>query len=533
MILKNPLRERVWQAERIAVADLFQIPAGTADGHYEIMRRYLYLTPERFFARDVHLAYLDWLVERHSSHPSELRDYMTENITEIGRALLFLREINIEDWHDTLIDTTSEWELLRFIETKIHRAYLRLVEGVLTPLVRVVAFFHRIDRNAGVDGLDTFAISKELDNSPLSLLVRSYHHTLRNGVGHGGLIYHQNEISYRDKKGNEATLGTCEVVRLFDDLLDDCNGLVSALTLFLMFYKSDGYQLPEALLVQELAEETAAPWWFIEGAMRLEIASGSQLNVFARTSTKDFQKILFSVVQSGILAEALVPGYDRYFLSIRGVKSQGWVALFGDRLRVHRTAGHELSAYSDIVESKFFFPDCKWPGWFHSIETIIKSFFLHLPLARREWIAARGIPQIVPRRAAMHANSWHSVLNGEVVIEQPDPDIIRKFRRRIIWSVLGIATRTLRRVRYYPLGFAQVAVFCRDYRKRRLKNYGLGDDLVCTVRYQSLARIRSLDISGSTVETLGPWRIAWNRAWLEREQIILNTPLPWCVKSTV
>lgn len=521
MVLENPLSAGVRQSERMAAADLFRIPAGTAGGRYLLLRRYLSVAPERFFARDVQREYLSWLEARHASDPHGLRDYMADNISEIERALLFLREINVEDWHDTLVDHANEWELLRFIDTKVHRAYLRLVEGVLTPLARVAAHFSRRDRNAGTDGLDTYAVAQELANGPLSVITRSYHHTLRNGIGHGGLTYRQNEISYRDKRGNEATLGTREVVRLCDDLLDDCNGLAAALAVFVIQHRANGYPVPEELLVQELAEETAAPWWSIEGAVRSEVPSGSQLLVFTRTATQNFQKIQFSAVQSGILAEAFVPGYDRYFLSIRGRKGLGWVALSGDRLRAHRTAGDDLSAYSDVVESIYFDPVRKRPRWLSRIETIIETFRLNWPAARREWYAARGIPHIVPRHATMHPNGWSSILNGEVVIDRPDPAIIRRHRHRIIRSALGIATPTPGRARHYPLGFAQVAVFSRDYRKRRLNSFGLGDDLVCTVRYQTIGRIRSPDILGSTVEIAGSWRIAWNRAWLDREQIAL------------
>ncbi len=532
MVLENPLSAGVRQSERMAAADLFRIPAETAGGHYLLLHRYLSVSPERFFARDVQREYLAWLESRHASDPCGLRDYMADNIAEIERALLFLREINVEDWHDTLADYANERELLRFIDTKVHRAYLRLVEGVLTPLARVAAHFSRRDRNAGTDGLDTYAVAQEIANSPLSVITRSYHHTLRNGIGHGGLTYRQNDISYRDKRGNEATLGAREVVRLCDDLLDDCNGLASALAVFVIQHIANGYPVPEELLVQELAEETAAPWWSIEGAVRSEVPAGNQLLVFARTTTQDFKKIQFSAVQSGILAEEFVPGYDRYFLSLRGRKGLGWVALYGDRLRAHRTAGDDISAYLDVVESIFFHPIRKRPRWFSRVETIIESFQLNWPTVRRDWYSARGIPHIVPRHANMHPNGWRSVLTGTVVMELPDPAIIRNHRRRIIRSALSIVTPKPRRARYYPLGFAQISVFCHDYRKRRLHGFGLGDDLVCTVRYQTIGRTRSPDILGSTVEIAGAWRIAWNRAWLDREQIELSTPPRWRTYST-
>ena len=68
---------------------------------------------------------------------------------------------------------------------------------------------------------------------------------------------------------------------------------------------------------------------------------------------------------------------------------------------------------------------------------------------------------------------------------------------------------------YLPLAFLQVNIYRRDYRRRRLGEIGLGKDLICTLRFQRMRRIKSPDIIGATVHVTGKWRIAWNRAWLQ------------------
>lgn len=87
---------KVKHSDRQAAADLFHIPGDTADGRYLLLRHYLTAIPERFFARDVHSEYLAWLEARHIKDAHALRDYMADHIPEIERALLFLREINLE-----------------------------------------------------------------------------------------------------------------------------------------------------------------------------------------------------------------------------------------------------------------------------------------------------------------------------------------------------------------------------------------------------------------------------------------------------
>ena len=54
--------------------------------------------------------------------------------TEINQALLFLREINTEEWHDRSPNTGDKYDLIRFIDKHIHPTYLRLIEAVLVPL---------------------------------------------------------------------------------------------------------------------------------------------------------------------------------------------------------------------------------------------------------------------------------------------------------------------------------------------------------------------------------------------------------------
>lgn len=530
MILDNSLTSKSRQIDRATAAQLFDISPGIANGQYLVLRCYTSSRPERFFNRNVQAVFARWLENCHQQEPQSLCDYLMDHLAEIDRALLYLHEINVEDWHDQKFGSSHDWEFLKIVDQCVHRTYLRLVEGVLTPFARLPAHFGRRARGAGTENLDIYAIGAELANSPLEQITSSYRHTIRNGIGHGGITYGQSEITYRDKRGNEEALSTNEIMKLCDDLLDDCNGLAAALAVFYVRHRGDGYPIPEQLMLQELREETAAPWWIVEGTIRSRVPVGNQLIVYARTRSADFPTIQFSATQTGILAEAFAPGYERYLVSISGSSSGvGWAVFHGARLRDHRAAEADLAKYIDVIESIAFFPFKNRPLWMRRIWHMYQAIRINWPYVRRDWHAARGIPEIIPRVATVHRNGWRSVLNGSVVMPLSSPPQIRRFRRRIINAALRIAEANSPLARYLPLGFAQISVFCRDYRTRRLASYGLGRDLVCTVRYQAIGRIRNPDIVGSTVEIAGAWRIAWNRAWLESEGVALNTPPPWRV----
>ncbi|MBN2022747.1 MAG: hypothetical protein JW809_08115 [Pirellulales bacterium] len=481
--------------------------------------------PERFFNETVYETYLRWFQERDKTHGEELKKYLCRSDAEINRALLFLREINSEEWHDGPLKTIDEYDFVRFIDKCVHPTYLRLVESVLTALTRPVAYFSRLERGKGTDGLDVWSVMHELEQPPTDCLIQPYRHIIRNGIAHGGITFLQNEIRYRDNKENEEKFDTASVLRLFDDLLDTCNGLAAALKVFFLVSRHRGYIPPRELLVEELQEETFTPWWTIEGCVESEMACKRQLIVYARPDSRHYQKVQWSAIQSGILAELFAPGYDRYFFSLRSRKAwPGWAAFDGERLRNLREAGvDDLLQYGGIVEDNLVFYVARpaMPVILGKLDTFAKSFQINMPMAIQQLKENLGIPRIVCRNASLHRNSWGAVLKADVVVEdlrdETAVSVIRKHRRRIIRSAVKHARRENRRngAAYLPLGYAHVAVFRRDYRRHRLSTFGLGNDLVCTIRFQRIRRIKSPDIMGSTVETMGKYRIAWNKAWLE------------------
>jgi len=169
-------------------------------------------------------------------------------------------------------------------------------------------------------------------------------------------------------------------------------------------------------------------------------------------------------------------------------------------------------------------PPVRLPRVLRRLQNIVLSARLHAPLAMAEVRRQLNQPDVHVRDTEIHRNGWRSVLNACVYACSPNShltqDAIRGLRRRIIRKAFREARRHARRgsvLRLLPLGFARIAVFCRDYRRRRLSGFGLGPDLVCTVQVQRIRRIRCPDIVGATIEQRGRYRIAWNRAWLETQ----------------
>lgn len=524
-ILENPLLRNIHTRKRTDIKEKFPELEKCPHDRFLSIHKYIKRSPQRFYSQSVYKKFIEWLDDRNRTSQAVFQQYLFEHDAELNRSFLHLEEVNNLDWHD-FFEKLDDFELIRFIDQQIHPTYLRLTEAVFAPFCRIVAYFSRVDRGRGTDGLDLFPIVEELERTSLSDVVSPYRHIVRNAIAHGGITYLQNEILYRDKKGNEEKHSDADIVRTFDDLLDTCNALALALSLFLLVNQPHGYSLPQELLLDELKEETKAPWWEIVGCTPSKFTGLNQLIIYARPSTADYGKVQISTFQTGVLAESFAPGYDRYFFSIRSSSSYpGWAAFNGKKLHDLRNKQNAaLEDYKGTIENDliFYVPRTKIPKFVARIQNIILSFKLNMPIAIAGMRSQLGLPGIYVREANIHRNAWGSVLTGSVFMESPDgsltQDLIRRFRRRIVRKALSVArkkTSIYKISHFLPLGFARISVFCKDYRRRRLSGYGLGRHLVCTVQVKRIQRIRSPDIIGSTIEQLGSYRIAWNRAWLE------------------
>lgn len=524
--LQNPIVTAGNLADRERLLRLFPSLDSGTDSPFLALRPYVAGCPERFFDRQVHALLWDWLKARDASQRKELQQHLLVTSRELSMAMLFLRQINQEDWHDRPLVKGDDYEVASFLDNVLHPAYLRLSEGVLGPLIRPLAHFSRLDRKKSADGMDLFNLVEELQGGPLERCVAAYNHTVRNGIGHGGITYLQSDIRYRDKKGNVDTLDVWSVVRLVDDMVDACNALAAAFKLFFVTSAESGYAPPHELLVEELVEETRSPWWSIGGCMESQVLGDSQLLIYARPQSRDKVKVLWASVQTAGLAATLAPEYDRYFLSLHGAKGlPGWAAFDGKRLREVRDSGAvSVEDYAVAFGDGGFMyaPRPALPRFISRIDTLVQSIRAHWPIAQSQIRDGFGIIPLIGRDGSMHRNGWGYVLRGAVVLPDTDlavtAEIVRKNRRRILKAASRQARKSTSRwnvARCLPLGYARVGIFAHDYRKRRLGAFGLGPDLVCTVQLQRIQRIKSPDIMGSEIEAFGRWRIAWNRSWLE------------------
>jgi hypothetical protein len=316
------------------------------------------------------------------------------------------------------------------------------------------------------------------------------------------------------------------IIDLIDDLIDTCNAFALAMKLFYILNLNSNIKIPRQLMIEELQAETDAPWWRIEGCLVSTLPTRSQLIIYARPNTRDYIKIQYATFLSGVLCEQFAPGFDRYFFSLYSLLAlPGWAAFNGKKLQQVREKGPKsIEDYKGVLENDlmFFIPKIKLPRFLYKLETYLQIFRLYWPIAIAELRRKLHIPPIIVRHVTIHRNGYRSILNGAVVLQCSNDaevqDIIRRSCRRIIKKALRTARKEAKfsnSGKFLPLRYTRLSIFRKDFRQRKLSNYGLGPELICTIQISKIARINVPDIFGSTIETKGKYRIAWNKAWID------------------
>jgi len=495
---------------------------------YLSLAKYFRKKPWTFFCQDSYKAFFAWLEAQDSNGRGRLQIYIKDNVGYLNSALRHLDEVDRYSWHDVAFPK-DDMDVVRFLDQSVHPSYIRLCEAVWNPLLRTAAHFSRLNRGKGVEGLDAFNVADELKDGPLAITVCHFRPTIRNAIAHGDTEFRDLDIWYRDKRGNQESLTGREMIRLCDDLLDTCNGIALGLAAFLLSRQAYGYLLPQQLLFEELRAQTACSWWNVDACIPAVRLDHTQLTIYVWADTYDRTKAEYSAFQTGILAGLLAPGYDRYFLSIRSTKARIALAAFKgkeiEKLRMLPNCC--IEDCGNIIDDGLFGyePRIRLPRILQILNTFLISFRVHWPHFLADMQKRLGRPRIVIRETKVHRNGWRCVVNGQILVQFPGgeeegKDIIRRFKRRIIKRAFKVAKMARPRwsiLRYLPLGYARIAIFGKDYRRRRLSGFGLGSDLICTVQMKRIGRIKAPDISGSSVEEHGRYRIAWNRAWLEEQ----------------
>jgi hypothetical protein len=317
-------------------------------------------------------------------------------------------------------------------------------------------------------------------------------------------------------------------ITLMDELIDCCNAMIAGLKTFYLIHLNSGPNIPQQLFLEELQAETETPWWHVVGFVTRQIQNQKQLLIYTCVNTDYLDKARHSVFSCGILAEFFAQKFDSFSISMRSnTKLMGWSVFQGKKLReIRKNNPKSMEDYKEVLENSNFFFASKF-GFLKRhilgrIDTYSISYKIRWQLLKEDLRKQFSIPTIKIRSIEIHRNGWRAVVNGSIFVSYDNKAIskndITRVRRKILKQAISKARSscTLFRIeKYLPVGFIRIALFCKDYRARKLENFGLASDLIGTIEVKKIKRIRAPDIYNSSVEVLSKYRLAWNSAWLK------------------
>ncbi len=530
MEIKSPYTEVLNTFKKNQIIKKFPELQNASCDSYISIYKYISHKPECFYNHKVFSLFFDWLNLIEKTESEKVKNYFFTEANKISNAIRFLNQINELKIHDEVISGENNYNLLENIDRYIHPNYLRLVESVFAHLIHPIAHFSRLHRNAKVDDLDVFNSVKEIHNQHANMMdiILPYKHIIRNGIAHDGISYLNNEIEYSDKKGNSERFCCEDIINIFDDMLDICNGMMLALKIFFVLNHTRGYVYPLTFAIEELIEQTENKWVQVNNCIPMMIRSNiSQLVIYSTVKTTDFHKVRFFMFIIATLVESLLPEYNKYFISFTSKCAlPGWFAFEGEKLAFARLSScNEYSVYKDVVDERniFFASKYKFPKFIYKIDSLNEAFFIHKKLIAEELDKIFKKYRIHVYNSENHLNKFSLVINADCVIKFAIETNILDFVKENYKKIINNAANQIKKKikvfsvnRVLPIGFVRLSVFEESKRKRSFRRYGLGENLVCVIKLNKLPGIRCPDILNSVTEQHGVYRIEWNKKWLEK-----------------
>jgi len=519
----NPITRVMLEYKRNKLLNTFDVLKHCKHSFFNSLDRYISSIPEKFLllkAKDDIYKYLNDIKEYNIDILKTVLDNCGKDLSS---AYAILTEINAMPIHDDDINF-NEFQKLKFLDSSIHHNYLKLIESVFANFIYPIAAYERMKRNKSLDSLDVFNRSEELKKANLSYLSEPYINTIRNAIAHGDIEYKQFYTVYKDKEREENLLFS-EMIDLFDQLVDICNGLSCGIRLFylvnLELLQKNNVMIPRQIMVEEMKAQADSPGWSIINCLETSLPDRKQLVIYAKSTILNTLEIHYNMVRTAILCEKFAAGYDRYFFQLESkfAKYVSWAGFDGKKMQDLRINNcKDINEYLKTIETPIFYvPKIQLPNYFFkfsTFKTLLKTLY---PVYFGDYPKDLLQVKVKTRYFDMFSDKIYVKIKASIVIYPINDKTIPDLLKENLYSIIGFAIRDIRRktkihnkTKYLPIGYFKLNVFTRDFRVRKIKNSGLINELLCTIEYKRLKEIITIDILGGKPEIIGKYRVVWN-----------------------
>jgi hypothetical protein len=531
MFKENPVTREYKRFEKENI--LHHFPQLERCGHdrFLYLGKYLSKIPEKCYSRKAFSDIYSSLVEIVKEKEVFLKLYNNyhDDISIAFRSMYYINSLPI---HDNEILRNSEYRIF-YCENTIHPNLLKIIESVYSNLISILSAYLCVVRNKEWKSLDIFNRVEVLKtDSRFFYLTGYYDHTMRNAIAHGDVLYKSDSVVYKNR-GETKELIIVDVLRLFDELIDICNGLCLGYRLFFLandvFLGDNKTALPIHVYLDELREEIELPHWKLIDCLESQtVTNQRQLNIFVRNNFLDRSKVHFFVFHTAVLAEDYLQGYGRYFISLDSKYSfPGFAAFNGVKLRdIRLKKSEKLEEYKGVLEDNlvFFYPVFKVPRICFTFSSFLMVLKIQIRLGMLRFRKDVTRYLVVVRNSKLFNFGHRLNVESAIVLEQNEKfkvdirSLIRREVRRIVRRTVKLSIRGARLLelrRFLPLDFVRIHVFSKDLRKRTLGSSGLIPELICRIETNKKGKVKQINYIGGSHELIGNYIVFWNNKPIE------------------
>ncbi|MDA9330689.1 hypothetical protein OAC17_01270 [Flavobacteriaceae bacterium] len=529
MVLENcPTTKTLNEFWNQKITDSFPILERETGSKYLSLKEYIANRPQKFYSENTYEDYLTFLHNLKKDNSNLFISTYKEYEHELNIAIKTLNDINSLKFHDQL-EPDNNIESILFIENNIHFNYVKLIEAVYHKFLLFIAYQQRVSRNKPTSGLDIYNCVEEIKKTDFRYVTYCYENTIRNGIAHGGLTYKESDTIYKGKKGSPYEIRTKRIIRMFDDILDICNGFSLAFKIFTItqreYFQNNDLRIPRNFLLQELKAQANAPKWEVIDCLENEIMDGKkQLNIFTKNSCLEHSEVNYYAFRTAVFAEYFASGFDRYFFSLKSKYSlPGWAGYKGEILKRERIRNsNTLEGYEGVLEENllYFIPRLKLPKLITKIIRFIAIAKTLLPIEYHRSTNYQFKRRYFLRDTKPFRRGLSIIINDPSLIITPEQrdniiELIRRDYKKIIRYAIRKSKKEMPRFwhRFLRTNYIRVTIYDKDLRKRQLRGSGLIDSLVCSITLNRSSKIKNIDFIGGQLEQKGKYRIIWNGKW--------------------
>jgi len=490
-----------------------------------VFKKFLISSPEKYYSKEAYDTYSDFLNESLINNRVELLKFLGDKEEAINISYKLLDSINNRPIHECEVKSNDAV----FIDEHINYNYLQLLDGVLLIYIQLAAYIQLIDDGKQPNIMDLYNCIEKLSAGRFYYLKLIYDHNIRNGIGHGKIVYQEFKAEYFDKKDNKATLYYYDFIRKFDSLLDIVNGFTLA---YITFWNNKlstlNIDLPRQILFEELRLNSTSSVWRVVSVIHQQVLEKRQLAININSLCLSQVELRNKAIRTAIYAARLaVNKFDVIYLHITHNGFSGYIKFEVERLNGidHANARGEDYAYAVIDSLEWFFNGFS--------ETMPASMDSNTFEINNNLITKINLEESVGVFTYKDISQYVNVYNDFILVKDARYTYSGiNFNKKHICTAIKLTLSNLlaharkkseeltahNNHRQLPIKYLCISIYEQDKRARTLRSNGIKPNLICTIQYNTTNTTGNIKLMDSRAENFGGVFFNWNHYWRNAEE---------------